>query len=116
MKREIKEVIEKFCVEEVEKSLKEIKYFSYIEKGFARLKKDLSLNDDTALNLLQEYIDSKKETDIFSKLNITNPELIKFIQENMLNLKQVSLKDFPNYIMYYNDKNEKIFQQNLKTS
>src|SRR6478735_6283393 len=32
-------------------------------------------------------------------------ELFEFIKDNLLNLKQVSLKDFPDYIFYFKDDN-----------
>ena len=40
-------------------------------------------------------------------------KLLNFIKDNMLNLKQVTLKDHPNYIFYFNDKKELIFELHL---
>src|SRR6478735_11899487 len=45
-----------------------------------------------------------------------NFDLINFIYNNMLNLKLVELKEYPDYIMYFNHKGENIFQHNLKTN
>ena len=45
-----------------------------------------------------------------------NEEVINFIYNNLLNLKQVKLYNYPDYIMYFNDKNENIFQQSLKSN
>ena len=48
------------------------------------------------------------------EFNDSEKELCEFIIYNMLNLKQVELKEYPNYIMYFNDKEENIFQHNFK--
>src|SRR6478735_5117708 len=49
------------------------------------------------------------------EFNDSEKELLEFIKENMLNLKIIELKNYPDYIMYFNDKGENIFQQDLKT-
>jgi len=51
----------------------------------------------------------------YYKYNNSEKKLLYFIKENMLNLKIVELKNYPDYIMYFNDKGENIFQQDLKT-
>jgi len=53
------------------------------------------------------------QDNLFKHLNIIDPELISFIQDNMLNLKTVK---YTNYIFYFNDKGENIFQQGLNST
>src|SRR6478735_7193796 len=46
--------------------------------------------------------------------NNTEKELFKFIKKNMLNLKQVSLKNYTYFIFYFNNKDQNIFQHDFK--
>src|SRR6478735_4871203 len=56
------------------------------------------------LNIILKYFKFTKE----------NFDLINFIYNNLLNLKQVELKEYPDYIMYF--KNDKcIFKQDLNS-
>src|SRR6478735_3168643 len=72
------------------------------------------------LSLLKYDFLTKKELEdlniIFKEVKYCkeNFELIEFIYNNILNLKQVKLKEYPDYIMYFNDKNKNIFQRDLK--
>src|SRR6478735_3307862 len=47
--------------------------------------------------------------------NNKEKELFEFIKEKLLNLKQVILKYYPDYIMYFKD-DKCIFEQNLNSS
>src|SRR6478735_4102556 len=65
-----------------------------------------------------EYLTEKELKDlniIFNEINYCkeNYELINFIYNNMLNLKQVELKEYPNYLFYFKD-DKCIFCHHLK--
>src|SRR6478735_774069 len=53
---------------------------------------------------------------IFEKLKINDPELISFINNNFLNLKEEKDDKYPDDIFYYNDKKLHILAYNIKTN
>lgn len=127
MKQEIREIIEKYGVEEIEASLNEIIYFGYLEKGFNNFKKKFNLTDKQSLEIIENFLNRKKENsfiseneikleEIFKNLNNTNLEIIQFIKNNLLGLKIVRLTEYPEYDMYFDNEGSNIFQHDLKTN
>ena len=55
----------------------------------------------------------KKENDLFEKLNITDSRLKKFIEENLLNLKELKFDAYPTHKFYFKD-DKCIMHHNLK--
>src|SRR6478735_7507438 len=51
----------------------------------------------------------------FYECNDIEKELLNFIKDNFLNLKQVILRDYPNYIFYFKD-DKCIFQHTFKSN
>jgi len=49
------------------------------------------------------------------EFNDSEKELYEFIKDNFLNLKQVILRDYPNYIFYFKD-DKCIFQHTFKSN
>lgn len=51
---------------------------------------------------------------IIQTLNIKDPKLIEFIENNLLCLKKVELKEYSDFIIYLNNKNDIVLQYNIK--
>lgn len=112
MNEEIKNIIEKFGAREIENSLQEFKYFEYLEKGFDNVKSKFGLNDIEAVDLINNFLDHKNNVKfdyskfpnsefIGKQFNISNPKLIKVIEELFFGLEEIKLEEYPNRFFYF---------------
>lgn len=55
------------------------------------------------------------KSDFFNKLNITEPKLIKFIEDSFFDLKKVKLEKYPDSVFYFKD-DKCHFEYDIKTN
>jgi len=81
--------------------------------GVSLINKEIKSLDEL-LNIINDL--NNKPVNIFEKLKINDPELISFINNNFLNLKEEKDDKYPDDIFYYNDKKFHILAYNIKTN
>ena len=81
--------------------------------GVSLINKEIKSLDEL-LNIINDL--NNKPVNIFEKLKINDPELISFINNNFLNLKEEKDDKYPDDIFYYNDKKLHILAYNIKTN
>src|SRR6478735_2183045 len=74
--------------------------------------KDIIIQPNNENKLSIEEFNINNSDLLFKKLDIIDPELIKFINDNIINLEIVTLKKYPNSFFYFKDE-ECIIAHNL---
>lgn len=129
--KELDKLIEEKGLDTIKQYLNDYERFEYLDKGFHNVKNRFNLTEQETFNVIESFLSNKKDnlnpstngfltgglyekTDFFSlskTLNITDPNLIHFIKDNLLGLKHICLSK---HTIYYNDHNEIIFCCNEK--